>query len=299
MTEGLGVLAAMLSSALGGASIGATRFIAHAVDPLTLGVLRFGIGVVFLAPVAWLQSARWPARADWPRTVGLGLLFFALFPALFNASLRHTTAARGALALSTLPLLTMAIGAALGVEPLTRRKVAGVALAVGGVAFALLSGLSSAPAGAWRGDALMVAAALAMAFYSVWSRPVIRRSSPIAFTAAAMAAGAVCLIGAGLWRGGFAPLAGFDRTQWLAVGYLGVFGAAITFFLWAYALSRTTPTLVAVSVTVNPIAAAIVGTLLIGEPLGWSLVAGLAAVLAGISIATSAGMPKPPATSTR
>ena len=52
------------------------------------------------------------------------MLFFALFPILFNASLIFTTAARGALALSTLPLLTMLVGAALGSEALTAAQIA-------------------------------------------------------------------------------------------------------------------------------------------------------------------------------
>jgi len=286
MNDSLGVLAAMLSSALGGASIGATRYVAHLVDPLALGSLRFGIGFVFLVPLALMQKAAWPARADWLRTVGLGLLFFALFPALFNASLQLTTASRGALALSTLPLLTMVVAALLGAESLTRRKACGVSIALAGVAIALLSGLGSAPTGAWKGDLVMVAAAAAMAFYSVWSRPVIRRSSPLAFTASAMGVGALCLIGLSIWRGGLKPVVDFNLPQWLAIAYLGVFGAAITFFLWSYALSRTTPTLVAVSVTVNPIAAALVGAILLGEPLGWNLVIGLAAVGLGIRVAT-------------
>ncbi|MDQ6680770.1 MAG: EamA family transporter, partial [Pseudomonadota bacterium] len=34
MSEILGVLAAVASSALGGAAVGATRFVAHAIDPL-------------------------------------------------------------------------------------------------------------------------------------------------------------------------------------------------------------------------------------------------------------------------
>ena len=288
MGETLGVLAAMLSSALGGASIGATRYVADLVSPLALGSLRFGIGVVFLVPVAWLQGARWPGRSDAWRTAGLGVLFFALFPVLFNASLRLTTASRGALALSTLPLLTMVIGALLGAETLTRRKACGVTIAVAGVGLALVTGLASAPPGAWRGDLLMVAAAVAMAFYSVWSRPVIRRSSPLSFTASAMASGALVLVTVSAWQGDFAPLARFEAPQWIAIAFLGIFGAAVTFFLWAYALAHTTPTRVAVSVTVNPVTAAIVGAVILAEPLHWNLLVGLVGVGVGIWIAATA-----------
>src|SRR5689334_10569893 len=246
MGESLGVLAAMLSSGLGGTSVGATRYLVNAIDPLAIGSFRFGIGFLLLLPLAAAQNGRWPARRDWLGVAALGLLYFGLFPILFNASLIYTTAARGALPLSTLPLLTMVVGALLGSEALPFRKSVGVLIAMLGVALALLSGLSSAPPGAWRGDLLMVAAALCMAFYSIWSKPLIARSGPIPFTTMSMGVGALCLVLISYWRGSFGPVAEFNAPQWLAAGYLGVVGAALTFYLWAFALERTTPTRVAI-----------------------------------------------------
>jgi drug/metabolite transporter (DMT)-like permease len=285
MGEIWGVLAAVLSSGLGGTSIGATRYLVNAIDPLAIGSFRFGIGFLLLLPLALLKRDRWPMRRGWAGAAGLGVLYFALFPILFNASLIFTTAARGALALSTLPLLTMVVGAALGSEALTARKSIGVLVATVGVALALLSGLSTAPAGAWRGDLLMVAAALCMALYSIWSKPLIRRSGPMSFTATSMGVGAACLITLSSVRGSFGPVVTFAASQWGAAAYLGVFGAALTFYLWAFALERTTPTRVAISVCVNPITASAVGAALLHEPLHWNLIAGIVAVFAGIWIA--------------
>ncbi len=181
----------------------------------------------------------------------------------------------------------MLVGAVLGSEALTARKSLGVVIAMFGVAIALLSGLTSAPPGAWRGDLLMVAAALCMAFYSIWSKPFIARSGPIPFTTMAMGVGAFCLILMSCWHGSFAPVAAFGRPQWLAAIYLGAFGSALTFYLWAFALARTTPTRVAISVSVNPVAASLVGAILLDEPLSWNLVAGIVTVFAGIWIATT------------
>src|SRR5579871_5958578 len=288
MGEIWGALAAALASGLGGTSIGATRYLVHAIDPLAIGSFRFGIGFLLLLPLALAKGGAWPARREWPAVAGLGVLYFTLFPVLFNASLIFTTAARGALALSTLPLLTMLVGAALGSEALTARKSLGVLIAMGGVALALLSGLSTAPAGAWRGDLLMVAASLCMALYSIWSKPFIRRSGPIPFTTLAMATGAAVLIVASLGRGSFVPVADFGPPQWFGAIYLCAFGSALTFYLWAFALERTTPTRVAISVTVNPIAASLVGAVLLGEPLRWNLMAGIVTVFVGIWIATTA-----------
>lgn len=282
-----GVLAAMLSSAMGGAAVAATRFVAGVIDPIALGALRFGIGLLLLLPVALLRRQTWPSPANLPKVLGLGLLFFGAFPALFNLSLHFTTSARGALALSTLPFLTMVAGALLGAERITPRKSAGVLLAMGGVALALTTNLSSAPPGAWRGDLIMMAAALCMAFYSVWSRPLIRSTGSLSFTVVAMSAGAALLVGVSIWRGTYAPLATFEAAQWWAIAYLGVFGGAVGFFLWSYALEKTTPTLVTLSVTVNPMAAALVGWALMREPVGPSLIIGLLMVFAGIAISAT------------
>ena len=97
------------------------------------------------------------------------------------------------------------------------------------------------------------------------------------------------------WRGSFAPVTGFEAPQWLAAVYLGAFGSALTFYLWAFALERTTPTRVAISVTVNPITASLVGAALLDEPLRWNLAAGIVTVFAGIWIATTKGRRHAPA----
>ena len=103
----MGVAAAVASSFLGGTSVAATRFIIGAADPILLGVLRFGIGALCLLPLIRVGGGPLPARRDLPAILGLGVLFFAAFPWFFNASLALATAARGSLALSTLPLLTL------------------------------------------------------------------------------------------------------------------------------------------------------------------------------------------------
>ena len=80
----------------------------------------------------------------------------------------------------------------------------------------------------------------------------------------------------------------FAAPQWVAVIYLGVFGGAAAFFLWVLALRMTTPTRVANTMTVNPIAASLLAAIIVSEPIGWNLVVGLIAVAAGIWLASTA-----------
>jgi drug/metabolite transporter (DMT)-like permease len=284
-----GVLAAVLSSALGGTAIGATRYLVSTLDPVTIGSIRFGGGFLVLLPIALWRGEKWPQRDDWPGAVALGLLLFGLFPVLFNAALIYTTAARGALAMSTLPLVTMVAGALLRIEPPTGRKLLGVVIAMAGVTVALGAGLSAAPPDAWRGDLLMMAAVLCMALYNVWSRPFIMRSGPIPFAAVGMGVGALCLSAISVLNGGLAQLATLTTLQWIASLYLAVVCGALIFFLWAYALGRAPPTLVALSIAVNPVTASLFGIVLLGESVGATLIIGLGAVLLGIVVASRGG----------
>jgi drug/metabolite transporter (DMT)-like permease len=130
-------------------------------------------------------------------------------------------------------------------------------------------------------------AALCMAFYTVWSRPFIRRSSALGFLTVGMGFGAAALILVGFATNAFATLRGFGAAQWIAGIYLGIGGGALAFILWVLALDRATPTRVANTMTLNPIAAALLASALIGEPITLNLIVGLIAVFAGLWIATT------------
>jgi drug/metabolite transporter (DMT)-like permease len=286
-SQRLGVLIAIVSSCVGGTAAAITRYLAGSADPLTLAILRWGIGFLCVLPVALLLRVRWPRRNDWLGIACLGLAFFGLFFILYNVAVSYTTAARASLALATLPLQTMLVGGLLGVEALTLRKSVGVGIAVFGVLGALASGLSAAPPGAWRGELIMIGAAFCMACYNVLSRPFIQRSSALGFLAVGMGFGAAALIAVGVLTHRAAVLAEFGARQWLGGIYLGVGGGALAFILWVLALESATPTRVASTVTVNPITAALLAHQLVGEPIAPKLVFGLFAVLAGIWIATT------------
>ena len=287
MGEWIGVAIAMLSSCLGGTAAAITRYLVAGSDPITLAILRWGIGFLCVLPAALLLRVKWPARRDLAGVAFLGLCFFGLFFVLYNIAISLTTAARASLALATLPLSTMVVGALLRVGRLSPRKTVGVCVAVFGVVAALAAGLSAAPPGAWRGELIMAAAVFCMAFYNVLSRPFMQRSGALGFLTVGMGTGAAALILVGLFTGSIAALRGFTMPQWIAGIYLGVGGGAAAFILWVLALQRATPTRVANTMTVNPIAAALLATQLVGEPITPNLVFGLIAVFTGIWIATS------------
>src|SRR5260370_3275413 len=99
---------------------------------------------------------------------------------------------------------------------------------------------------------MMTGAVLCMAFYNVWSRPFIQRSSALGFLTVGMGAGAVALILAGSLTGSVAVLSSLGTPQWISGVYLGIGGSALALILWVMALHRTTPPPPAHTTTLNP-----------------------------------------------
>ena len=288
MSGRIGVAIGILSCSFGAGAAVATRYLIGDSDAITLAAIRFGGGFLCVAPLALLLGAQWPARGDRAAVIGLGFLFYGVFFVFYNLALHFTTVARGTLALSTLPLMTMAVAALLGRERLTLRKSIGVLVAVGGVVVALASGPAAAQAGAWRGDLIMAGATLCMAVYSIYSRPYATRSSPPGMLALGMAAGGFAMVAASVATGGVLSLGGFGAGEWLAAFYLAAGGGAAAFLFWIYALQHASPTQVTNTMTANPMVAAVLAAGLLDEPITVNVIAGLVAVAVGLWISTTA-----------
>jgi drug/metabolite transporter (DMT)-like permease len=186
-----------------------------------------------------------------------------------------------------LPVLTMIVAAALGKERLTLRKTLGVVTALGGVTLSLATDLSSAPERAWKGDAMMIAAMLSMSLYTIYSRALMTRSSALGYACAGMAVGASVNVLFVSLNSGWGALRTMGSSQWAAASFLGVVPGAIGFFLWVYAVQRTTPTRAAATITVSPISAGALAALLVAEPFGVGLAICAIAVAVGIWIAST------------
>lgn len=287
--ERMGIAAGIASSTFGGMAAAVTRYAVATIDPVLISVFRFGLGCLLLLPFALAARARWPRGTDLAATAALGVMFYGGYFVAYARALTLTTAARGSLGIATLPVLTMLVAAALGKERLTLRKTLGVLAALSGVAIAMASDLGNAPTGAWKGDTIMIAAMLSMSLYTIYSRPLMARSSALGYACAGMAAGAALNATVVSSSNGWTVLHALGTSQWAALVFLGVVPGSIGFFLWVYAVQRTTPTRAAATITVSPISAGALAALLVAEPFSPGLMVGAIAVAAGIWIASTEG----------
>lgn len=277
----LAALAGGLATFSAGTTLAAIRFVAEASDPLSITVVRIGIGVAILLPFALWFGRGWPRGREALRVAAWGVLFFAVCQWLVSVSLTHTSAARAGVIASAVPFVTLVLAAAVRAERLTALKVAGVGLATGGVALALWRDASAVPGG-WLGDAAMLLTATLFSIYNVGTRRIVRNYPPLVWFTANAVPGFLVLAAVGLASGlHFGP--GATTAEGLAAfAYIGVAGSAVAYFLWLWALRHTTPTRVAVALTMNPVGAILAGAVVLGETISPGMLAGLAAVLTGI-----------------
>src|SRR5260221_4033702 len=91
----------------------------------------------------------------------------------------------------------------------------------------------------------MTGAVFCMAFFNVWSRPFIQRSSALGFLTVGMGAGAAALILVGSLTGSIAVLGALNTAQWIAGIYLRIGGRATAVLLWGIELGPARSTRVA------------------------------------------------------
>jgi drug/metabolite transporter (DMT)-like permease len=107
--------------------------------PLFLMASRFLIAGAVLLGWAWLTGRALPTPREWGGIVLLGLLNNAIYLGLTAIALRDVSAGMGAILASTNPLILAMVAPWVLGERVSRRKVAGLVVAFGGVVWVMSS----------------------------------------------------------------------------------------------------------------------------------------------------------------
>jgi drug/metabolite transporter (DMT)-like permease len=275
-------LAACLSTSFGGSSFVAIRFLVTETDAVTVAFLRNAGAALVLTPIALALIRRWPNPRELLIIGLMGAAFFGVLQFLFANAMTFTTSGRAAMTYMSAPFLTLGIAAIFRIERPTPSKIAGILIASAGVIVALRQS-SAAPPDAWIGDLLVLLGATITATFNVWSNRWLRRYEPLIVAVTGVLPGTLLLFLVAQALGAPTVAPALSTTGWLAVAFMGLFGAAASYMLWLWALRYTTPTLVAIALPMNPLMALLWGAVLLGEPVTPSMAAGFALVIVGIA----------------
>jgi drug/metabolite transporter (DMT)-like permease len=263
---------------LAGANAIGVRFVLREMGPFWAAGIRFLVaGVVLTAiMVAWRRPV--PRGEQLVGTVLFGVLAFPLAYLFLYLALVDAPAGTTMLMLAIVPLLTVLLAVAQGIERMRWLGLAGAVIAAIGIVIVSLDQLSlDVPLGAL---VLLVAAALCQAESAVVAKR-FPPGDPVAANAIGQLLGGAVLAGLAIVTREQFAVPTMPETL-LAMAYLIGPGSIVVFVLVLWVLSRWTASATSYGFLLFPLVAIVLGALLLDEPVRPSFVVGGVVVLAGV-----------------
>jgi drug/metabolite transporter (DMT)-like permease len=281
-------LVLLLANVVYGTSYVATRIALDAVPPALLAFARLAIAAAVLVPLARRQPR--PAGQEW-RMFWMGVVGFSAAFALTNWGIHYSSATNAALLIIVEPLTLLALGPVILGERLTRREVAGAALAVAGAVIVVADGIPGVTLTVlprWRGDVLLALSGVAYGLYTLWGRPVLTADNATSVSARSMVWGAAAMapLAALEWMAGARPtlaVAGLAGALYLALVI-----TAAGYVVWNWALARVEASRAAAFLTVQPAVGALLGAALLGDAVSVYTGLGGALIIGGLWMSAAA-----------
>lgn len=268
------------------------RALHETVPPVQTAFWRWTIAMLAVAPLAAAQT--WRQRALIRKHLGFltlaALLGVTLFNSLIYQAGRSTSATNLALIAATSPAMIVAFGVLTGGERVSRRRAAGLVIALLGVialvskaSLSVLLGLEFS-----TGDLWMLVATATFAGYSAMVRRKPAGLTGLAFLFTTFVLGTLMLVPAYAVslsvQGGFTPTGGTLG----ALFYIGVCSSAVAYFTWNKAIDLIGATRAGFIYYLQPVFVAVVSYFALGEPTTPIQVACMGLIIVGIALGSGA-----------
>jgi len=288
----------ILAAAVIWGSIGVAGRIAFraGVSPLETAFFRAAIAFLTIAAAvaASNRSLLRVRRGDLRLFAAFGVVSIAAFFFVYLYAISRTSVATAAILLYTAPVWVIVLSRILFHESLSPGKVLAVVLAVTGCVLVVRGydprSLRLNLPGVFAG----LASGFTYGMYSIFGKTALRRYSPLTTLVYALGVGALVLGGAA-WAAG-AISAAHPAAGWGAVVYLSLVTTLLAQWLYLSGLGQVEAGRASLVATFEPVVAAILGYVALGERLeGWQILGGflvLSAVLTVRRLAQPATSPK-------
>lgn len=309
---GFAIYAKLVASmALWGATWVSGRVVAQSLSPFSAAFLRFLFASIFLYVLLCRASAqeggracgqtcgptgtRWPrlSRQLLPGVAFLALTGVFLYNALFFSGLARIQAGRAAMIVACVPSAVALYSGLVLRAPTGWVKGLGIALSLFGVSVILSGGdpVSLFTHGADLGDLFILGCVVTWAAYSIAGGRVMRQSTPLSAVTWSCILGCAFLLPPALATGLPAQIHSASWVIWANLVFLGV-GATGLAFTWYYdgILALGAPR-ASVFINLVPVFATFMGSLILGEGVGVSLILGGLMVLSGVVLANRPAKP--------
>jgi len=289
-----------------GTSVVALRIALVELSPTTAALLRVGTAALAFALLGRSVRSRFPrGRRAAVDVVVAGVLNIGLPLLLFSYALQGISSGMLGVLLALSPTVTATLARVLlPDEPISRARVAGLALGLGGLLVLILTratGLQTADGAVGViSQLLAVAGIVSSAFGSVYSRRRLAEFDNTATTAGQTAVGFVLIAVVAASQPSEIDVSAVSVRAWAAVLYSGLAGSLLGYWLRFRTIQRHGPVSASFANYVEPLVSTGLGAVLLGGIRMPSKQAGAMLILAGVATVTFGGARQrwvvPPAT---
>lgn len=305
---GFGVYAKLVSTmVLWGGTWVSARVVSQSLAPFPAAFLRFFFASVFLYVLLCRASARqgcgWPklTRALLPGSLLMAGTGVFLYNALFFSGMKFVPAGRAAMIVACVPSAVALYSGLVLRAPTGLVKSLGIALSLFGVSVILSGGnpVSLFTQGPAQGDLYILGCVATWAAYTLAGGYAMRQASPLVAVAWSCILGCAMLLPPALGTGLTAQLPHIGWVVWANLIFLGVAATGLAFIWYLDGIQALGAPRASVFINLVPVFATLMGSLILGEGVGLSLVFGGVMVISGVVLAnrpsnTPSSRPGPP-----
>jgi drug/metabolite transporter (DMT)-like permease len=275
----------VIAAVLWGGSIVAQKMALGSFSAVEASVLRDLGGLAILLATWWSQEGGRikvsPSDVRLLGLLGLGVLGNHL---LILMGLRYVSGAVGGVIIGSSPVVTALLSAMLIRDVPLRAVWLGALLSFAGVGLVSVAGFQVVGEQPLLGSTLVFLGVVSWALYSIGSRTIMERISPLTVNWTTLLVATALQIPL-LWTDRKmmdAGVASVTTSDWLALGYLVVFATAVAQQAWLYGVQGIGPSRASVVGNLTPVAAVGLSALILRESVGVSEIIGIALILAGV-----------------
>jgi len=254
------------------------------LKPMTLALSRFIIATLLLPPIAWISKTslaiRWKDSLLLAASGFVGITLYFFFE---NNGILRLTASESSIIVGTIPVLTLLADMVFFRRKAKPRVTAGILLSFVGVALIVIR--SDAVKASPDGYFFMVGAALSWVAYTFITKPMAGKYSLLTITFWQIFFGTIGCIPFAIFEG--QGLVRLSAPVALNVLFLGIMASAIGYWLYVVVLDRLGASRSSVFINLIPVVSVVASFIVLGERLAPLQLAGGAAAVAGVYLATS------------
>lgn len=266
----------------------AAKIVFREIPPLLVMSLRTLLSALLIIPFYWRQARK--GATVWTRRevsilIAMGVFGMMLNQLFWTIGVARTTVVHSSMIMATTPLWVLAFARFLGVEGVTWPKVAGMVIAMAGVA---VLQIFRAPGGAsdstFTGDFLVVLCALALAGMTAFGKRFKPRSGGISIIAMGYVIGSLALAPVIWMSRGVFDYSRVTPAAWAGVFYMAAFSSVTGYLIYYYALARMPASRIAAFQYLQPVFASLMAVAMLGEHLTGSAMAAGGIIFAGVYV---------------